>query len=458
MELIPSIKLDSRSIASEHADPGATSNVERLVQLSSWMMALGTIRVICAFADSLSAFVDATHHEPISWQMLVRFVEDNHPIVALCAAWPLLLGIALRRSRWPELLTAAGVTFLILSFVGLLELTAEWNRARGDGLTLGSFHLTRRAFLHPTLSDMSLGLLGAIQLVVECTIGARCLMIAQRFRAAGARPAETSRQDTVRRARFGRLAVYASLGFLVVMIRLPVWSTYLELLNESTLVREFVLKNDVKRINPRVGSMQNLGVEPLMINYRMALESGARALRAERFLEAKDAFVSVISRVGSRSEAPVPQPLVGVYAEARNNLAWLLATCPETAVRDPKAAVENAMIATELEPNQGTFWNTLGVAYYRDGKLDDADRALRRSMELRSQGDSFDWFFLAIVEFKKGHRDEARDWYDKAVSSYQKAAPFDRELHRFHAEAARELGLPEPPPQPVVPAVKRRYR
>ena len=111
MELIPSIKLDSRSIASEHADPGATSNVERLVQLSSWMMALGTIRVICAFADSLSAFVDATHHEPISWQMLVRFVEDNHPIVALCAAWPLLLGIALRRSRWPESMVTASCSF-----------------------------------------------------------------------------------------------------------------------------------------------------------------------------------------------------------------------------------------------------------------------------------------------------------------------------------------------------------
>ena len=51
------------------------------------------------------------------------------------------------------------------------------------------------------------------------------------------------------RTRFGRLAIYASLGFLVLMIRLPVWSTYLEIINDSRIVREFVLKNDIRRIN-----------------------------------------------------------------------------------------------------------------------------------------------------------------------------------------------------------------
>ncbi len=63
-------------------------------------------------------------------------------------------------------------------------------------------------------------------------------------------------------------------------------------------------------------------------------------------------------------------------------------------------------------------------------------------MKLRNGGDSFDWFFLSLVHHKLGHPDEARQWCEKAVDWYQRNKSDDRELQRFQAEAARELGLP----------------
>ena len=133
-----------------------------------------------------------------------------------------------------------------------------------------------------------------------------------------------------------------------------------------------------------------------------------------------------------------------LIAEAHNNLAWLLATCPNTELRDPPEALRLARRAVEVEPQQGNFWNTLGVAFYRAGELDDAKKALEKSLELRNAGDSFDWFFLALVDRKKGEDEQAREWYDKAVVWYQSNRPNDQELFQFNVEAAGALGLTKP--------------
>jgi tetratricopeptide (TPR) repeat protein len=137
-------------------------------------------------------------------------------------------------------------------------------------------------------------------------------------------------------------------------------------------------------------------------------------------------------------------------ANAQNNLAWLLATCPETALRDPRRAVALASNAVELEPNQGTFQNTLGAARYRAGDWAAAVEALNKSMELREGGDAFDWFFLAMAEWQLGNKDAARDWYDKAgqwINANQKALERNQghveELKRFRTEAKDVLGIKE---------------
>ena len=120
----------------------------------------------------------------------------------------------------------------------------------------------------------------------------------------------------------------------------------------------------------------------------------------------------------------------------------------------PRAQSRNSLTArkplnwrprpTELAPEDGTIWNTLGVAHYRAGNWQAAINALEKSMELRKGGDATDWFFLAMAHWQLGHKDEARTWYDKAVEWMEKNEPKNEELLRFRAEAAELLGIAEP--------------
>jgi len=105
-----------------------------------------------------------------------------------------------------------------------------------------------------------------------------------------------------------------------------------------------------------------------------------------------------------------------------NNVAWLLATNPDTRLRDPHRAVELAKKAVELAPMQGMFWNTLGAAHYRTGEWKAAIAALEKSIELRSGGDAFDWFFLAMAHWQIGDKDRAQKWYDQAVGCLKPSA------------------------------------
>ena len=82
MEFIPSIKLGQRSVDVGDTDRDSEQYRERLISLSSWMMVLGTIRAVCVFADLAGAFFNTSRLEPISWQMLGRFIEENQPFLA----------------------------------------------------------------------------------------------------------------------------------------------------------------------------------------------------------------------------------------------------------------------------------------------------------------------------------------------------------------------------------------
>ena len=143
-------------------------------------------------------------------------------------------------------------------------------------------------------------------------------------------------------------------------------------------------------------------------------------------------------------------------AEAHNNLAWLLATAADPQWRQPAEAVQLAAKAVELAPKNGDFWNTLGVARYRNGQSSEAIDALTKAMDLRSGGDANDWLFLAMAHWQLDQKDEARKWYDKAVVWMKEKASDDAELLRFRAEAAALLGIAaevpptqDPPPLPA---------
>ena len=92
--------------------------------------------------------------------------------------------------------------------------------------------------------------------------------------------------------------------------------------------------------------------------------------------------------------------------------------------------------AVEQTPQEGAFWNTLGVAQYRAGDHRAALDALQKSIDLRQGGDAFDYFFLSMSHWQLGDEDEARRWFDQAVEWQEKNRPDDDELRRFGAEAA----------------------
>jgi tetratricopeptide (TPR) repeat protein len=127
-------------------------------------------------------------------------------------------------------------------------------------------------------------------------------------------------------------------------------------------------------------------------------------------------------------------------AKVHNEAAWFLASCRDAKVRDPKRAVELARKAVALAPKEGTYWNTLGVAHYRAGDWKPAVAALKKSMKLCKGGDSLDWFFLAMAHWQLGEKDQARQWYDRAVQWMDKNRPKEEQLRRFCAEAAELLG------------------
>ncbi|MGA3284482.1 MAG: tetratricopeptide repeat protein [Verrucomicrobiota bacterium] len=73
-------------------------------------------------------------------------------------------------------------------------------------------------------------------------------------------------------------------------------------------------------------------------------------------------------------------------SEAMNNLAWLLATCPDANVRDGARAVQLAGRACELTDYRKTMYvGTLAAAYAEAGRFDDAMATAQKACALASQ-------------------------------------------------------------------------
>jgi tetratricopeptide (TPR) repeat protein len=134
----------------------------------------------------------------------------------------------------------------------------------------------------------------------------------------------------------------------------------------------------------------------------------------------------------------------GEDTDVLNSMAWFLATSPDPANQNPELAVLLGQKAVALAPESGTYWSTLGTAYYRSRQWEDAVAAFERTTQLKSGGN--DWFFLAMAHWQLGDREKARQWYERAVRRMDKNRPWNAELRRFRTEAAALLGMPEQPP------------
>jgi WD40 repeat protein len=140
----------------------------------------------------------------------------------------------------------------------------------------------------------------------------------------------------------------------------------------------------------------------------------------------------------------LPSELGPVAAFVCNQLAWRCVEGPDR-LADPRKALPLARKAVSLIPDEPTYWNTLGVVYYRSGLLDEAIRALEHSLhEAQSAVVAYDLFFLAMCHARRQDSGQARALHDQAVrllaATQEHLSPQWRaELNGFRAESAALL-------------------
>jgi serine/threonine protein kinase len=135
-------------------------------------------------------------------------------------------------------------------------------------------------------------------------------------------------------------------------------------------------------------------------------------------------------------------------------LASTLNHCPYEELRDPEEALRLARWARSLEPPGATSLDTLGMAYYRAGNLEEALVTLQQALPLRQPTVASITFYLILVRVKRGECEEARRLYDEEVERLRKRFAqtgrlrTDAALEILWAEAAAALGLEDPAPVP----------
>ena len=128
--------------------------------------------------------------------------------------------------------------------------------------------------------------------------------------------------------------------------------------------------------------------------------------------------------------------------QTQNVIAWKIVASPAPDPQAVKLAVGLAQKAVARAPNAAHIVNTLGTAYYRAGDWKAAIDTLKRGDSMDGgRMFSFNAFFIAMAHWQQGEKDQARNWYDHAITWMDKNKQQNEELQRFREEAAELLGV-----------------
>ena len=258
----------------------------------------------------------------------------------------------------------------------------------------------------------------------------------------------------------GRMSLLISTIMAFGLVGNVLWRGFVEVMGMPPGMRKLILANSPPAPN-RPGYLRG---GPMRVYQPLSLLNEAARLHQEgKYEEARRTYRDAAQRVRASRESDGGYGRVPVasVAMAANNLAWRLATGPVEG-RSAEDAVSLARLSVDLVSDDGTTWNTLGVAHYRKESYRAAETGLAKSMELREGGDAFDWYFLAMIGAKRGEREKARAMYDRAVAWNRANRPGDVELRAFRTEAAELLGIDpktfEPPGSDTIRGGVRRSR
>jgi tetratricopeptide (TPR) repeat protein len=177
--------------------------------------------------------------------------------------------------------------------------------------------------------------------------------------------------------------------------------------------------------------------ERLAVRYQVL---GRASKEHGQLAEAKAAWQHALALLTESMAAHPEDPVLRLgWCDCANDLAWLLASAADPAVRDPAGAVALAVKTVEMDPECSTYWNTLGAAHYRAGDFQFAIADLNQATALGNGGTTFDHVFLAMAHARLGHLEDARRWFDLAMIEMEHAPPSHTELHRLRDEAGSLL-------------------
>jgi WD40 repeat protein/serine/threonine protein kinase len=147
-------------------------------------------------------------------------------------------------------------------------------------------------------------------------------------------------------------------------------------------------------------------------------------------------------------DAAAPEARWPSLAVSNARLAWQLATAQEVCRRNASRATELARQALQqamgMEGSELSWHRmVLGVALYRSSDWKGAAELLEQTCA--AGDDPSGLFFLAMARWQLGEKQQAREWYDRAVKLTAKNRPQDEELRLFRTETATLLGIREPP-------------
>ncbi len=126
---------------------------------------------------------------------------------------------------------------------------------------------------------------------------------------------------------------------------------------------------------------------------------------------------------------------------ALNSLAWHQLCVRDDSLRDALAAEQSVRRAIELKADQPNYHNTLGVALYYQDRLGEAVSEFEQSLELKTPQPAADWYFLAMIESRRGKLAEARALLEKAQAWQREHGNSDEELRLILDEASNLPGL-----------------
>ena len=99
-------------------------------------------------------------------------------------------------------------------------------------------------------------------------------------------------------------------------------------------------------------------------------------------------------------------------------------------------ALTHVRKSVEFAPTDVASVNTMALAEYRSGHWAESVAAAERAKQLRNGDSAEDWFILALALWRKGEKDNARMWFDKAARWTKQNAPKNADLLQLGTEAS----------------------